>query len=218
MDSTPQEQACAKLQEHIRTNQQPPELHLLKENEIRFMTDIMLQIKQEPSPEQKTPEKGKETHKCQTCQYEGEQEHHLTRHRRKKTKCKLLWEQEQKQGWKCKIQTCKEVFKTKQELEKHKACHNHEEQGKKNAITSQGIIKLDRRKPLQEGTPRENILLYNNNIRYETEQKRWTCLKCSKTYGPNSMRNAIQHARNHIITGNPTPREEQWHEWTEEKK
>ena len=88
-----------KLQEHIRTNKQPPGLHLLKEDDIRCITDIMLQIEQQSSPEQKTPEKGKETHKCPTCHYEGEQEHHLTRHRRK-NKMQTTMGTGTKQGWK----------------------------------------------------------------------------------------------------------------------
>jgi len=160
-----------KLQEHIRTNQQPPELYPLKENDLRFITDIMLQIKQQKTAKQTTPENRKETHKCPTCQYEGEQEHHLIRHRRRKEGCKRIWEQEQKPGWRCKIQACQASFTTKQELEKQKAYHNHEEKEGKNSITSQGIIKLDRRKTLQEGTPRENKLLYNNNVQFDTQQK-----------------------------------------------
>ena len=42
--------------------------------------------------------------------------------------------------------------------------------------------------------------------------------KCTKTYGPNSMRNAIQHARHHIITGNATINKDKWQEWTQGEK
>jgi len=101
--------------------------------------------------------------------------------------------------------TCGEISHTRKEREKHIAYHHrHQKKKTTNTITSQGIIKLDRRKPLQEGTPRENKFIYNNNIRFNTTQNRWTCQKCNKTYGPNSMRNAIQHARHHITTGNTT--------------
>ena len=91
------------------------------------------------------------------------------------------WEQEKTQGWKCQNNECKETFRNKKELEKHRTYHQHhpKENITKTNITSQGTIKLDRRKPPQEGTPKENKFIYNN-IKYSTEQSRWICQKCNK--------------------------------------
>ena len=87
-----------KLIEYVRTNEQPPELHKLTETDLRFITDIMRQITKNPPPEQINHESKenmyKQLHKCPTCPYIGEQEHHLIKHRQKKTQCKKLWEQE----------------------------------------------------------------------------------------------------------------------------
>jgi len=86
-----------------------------------------------------------------------------------------------------------------------------------NHITSKGIIKLDRRKPLQEGTPQEDRFICNNNIKFDTQQNKWTCQRCNQTYGHRSMRNAIQHARHHITPRNNIQKKDQWHEGTEEE-
>ena len=123
-----------------------------------------------------------------------------------------------KQGWKCPEETCQETFKNQKELKKHTSYHHHQETKTTDNITIQGILKLDRRKPLQEGTPQENKFIYNNNIKFDTKHNKWICQRCNKTYGPNSMRNAIQHARHHIITGPSDKKQEKWHEWTEEEK
>ena len=60
-----------KLQEHIRTNQQPPELYPLKEKDLRSITDIMLQIKQPKTEKQKTPENKKKHINAQHANTKG---------------------------------------------------------------------------------------------------------------------------------------------------
>ena len=99
MASTPQEQTCAKTTGTYKNQQTTTWTTTTQRRWHTLHNRHSAQIKQQPYQEQKTPEKGKETHKFPTCHYEGEQEHHLTRHRRK-NKMQTTMGTGTKQGWK----------------------------------------------------------------------------------------------------------------------
>jgi len=115
MGATLQKLAHRKTKMLITKNKQPPELHNLQENDIRFITSILLQVTQKSSQEKQSPGKHR-TYQCPTCPYKGEKEEHLIRHRQKKETCKKTWEQEKNQGRKCPNDECKGTFRNKNEL------------------------------------------------------------------------------------------------------
>jgi len=103
LDFPPQKQTHAqKLIEHIRANEQPPELHKLNETDLRFITEIMIQIAKNPFPDQINQENKKNLHKqlckCPTCPYIGEQEHHLIKHRQKRHNVRNYGNKKNKDG------------------------------------------------------------------------------------------------------------------------
>jgi len=189
-----------KLQEYMLQNISPPDLYKMTNQELQTYTQSILQISKIPG---KQNQENAQLYSCPTCTYKSEHKQHLTQHRKMNKKCKQEWEQEQKQGWTCINSGCHQNFTTEKALQEHNYHHCHEQTQKEKQlkITATKYTKtktIDRRKQHQNGTPPENTPLYNNNIKYDVKKNQRACQLCPKHYGPKSMRNAIQHAHQHI--------------------
>ena len=96
----------------ITENKQPPELHNLQENDLRFITSILLQVTQKSSQEKQTPDKHRE-YQCPTCPYKGEKEEHLIRHRQKKKHVRKHGRKKKTRDGNAQTMNAREPLKTK---------------------------------------------------------------------------------------------------------
>jgi len=127
-DTTPQictqkHTQALKIQKILIQHNTPPDHNMLEEKEIMQLTDIMLKIVTKPENKHTTTQTNKNTtdkttYKCPACEYEGEKEHLLRRHRSMKPLCKTQWGKEKNEEWRCREQGCHKSSYTPQELQR----------------------------------------------------------------------------------------------------
>ena len=133
-----------------------------------------------------------------------------------KPQCKTQWEKGKPEEWKCQEQGCSKSFHTPQELQRHNTFYCHQNTKNKLIIQNSQGQKLDRRKPLQEGIPNYEQTENRNNVHFTIEEQQWKCRQCTKTYGPQSKRNAILHTCTHTNNRQPNTKTE-WGERGEQQ-
>ena len=96
------------LKEQIRQQKNPKTTRTTRKR-IAKITKIMLQAK-EPKEEGRNNkhQNTHDLHQCPTCEYKGEKEQHLEKHRQQKKQCQPKWKEEQTQKWTCPKTECKQ--------------------------------------------------------------------------------------------------------------
>jgi len=142
-----------KIKKILQNNKIPPDPYNLTETEIGQVTDIMLNAitqNQKTNGGNRTKNAQRQLYPCPTCEYVGEKEHLLQRHRKMKPHRQKQMEQENNNR-KCQEPERSKEFPTRKGLNRHNTFYCNDQTRKQQIMQESQLHKFDRRKPLQEG-------------------------------------------------------------------